>query len=126
MTREIPSQSRETLEVPLIPLASTSLVVWRCLMRPSRFIHRHLLCLYGFGLGGAAIDHMLRQNRLRPLPRSRQKISRHATGEEDGASFNLASPARGLAQRARRQLVPPEVRIFVQHSRQVSVALRLL
>jgi hypothetical protein len=56
MTREIPSQSRETLEVPLIPLASTSLVVWRCLMRPSRFIHRHLLCLYGFGLGGAAID----------------------------------------------------------------------
>jgi hypothetical protein len=87
----------------IIPLAPTYLAAWRCSMRP-----------------------MQRQNRLRPAPRSRRKICRRAMGEEDGASFNLASPARGLVQRARRQLVPPEVRIFVQRPRQVSVALRLL
>src|SRR6516165_6591276 len=31
--REIPSQSREALEVRFIPLASTCPVAWRCLMR---------------------------------------------------------------------------------------------
>src|SRR5258708_27934972 len=30
---------------------------------------------------------MLQQNRLRPAPRSRQKISRHAMAEEGGASL---------------------------------------
>jgi len=40
---------------------------------------------------------------LRPAPRSRRKISRRAMGEEGGASFNLASPARALAhQRSNR------------------------
>jgi hypothetical protein len=44
-----------------------------------------------------------RENRSRPAPRSRRKISRRAMGEEGGASFNLASPARALAhQRSNR------------------------
>src|SRR5712672_2415113 len=46
---------------------------------------------------------MPRENRSRPAPRSRRKISRRAMGEEGGASFNLASPARALAhQRSNR------------------------
>ena len=40
---------------------------------------------------------------LRPAPRSRRKISRRAMAGEDGASFNLASPACALArQRSNR------------------------
>jgi hypothetical protein len=86
MTREIPSQSRETLEVPLIPLALTSLVAWRCLMRPVSLHPSSFALPPWLRPRSNGHRHRRRQNRLRPAPRSRQKISRHAMAEEGGAS----------------------------------------
>jgi hypothetical protein len=76
------------------PLPSTCPVAWRYLMRhvslhPSSFALPPWLRPRSNGH-----KRMPRQNRLRPSPRSRRKICRRAMGEEDGASFNLASLAR--------------------------------
>src|SRR6516164_8065486 len=86
--REMPSQSREALEVRFIPLASTCPVAWRCLMRhvslrPSSFA-------WPPGLRPRSNGHrrMPRQNRLRPSPHSLRKICRRAMGEAGGESFD--------------------------------------
>src|SRR5215831_19171413 len=92
--REIPSQSREALEVWLIPLASTCPVAWRCLMRHVSLHPSSFALPPGLRPRSSGHRHMPRQNRLCPVRRSRRKISRRAMAEEDGASFNLAWPAR--------------------------------
>src|SRR5262245_57586216 len=86
--REIPSQSREALEVRLIPLASTCPVAWRCLMRHVS-LHPSSFALPP-GLRPRSNGHrrMPRQNRLRPSPHSLRKICRRAMGEAGGASFD--------------------------------------
>src|ERR1700730_4007218 len=88
---EIPRQSHE---VRLTPPASTCPVAWRCLMRLVSLHPSSFALLQWLRPRWSGHRHMLRQNRLRPAPRSRRKISRRAMGEEGGASFNLASPAR--------------------------------
>src|SRR5215813_7027188 len=86
--REVPSQSREALEVRFIPLASTCPVAWRCLMRHVS-LHPSSFALPP-GLRPRSNGHrrMPRQNRLRPSPHSRRKICRRAMGEEGGESFD--------------------------------------
>jgi hypothetical protein len=44
-------------------------------------------------------------------------------GEEGDVSFNLGSPARGLAQRARRPLGDAKIRVSIERPRQVSMKL---
>src|ERR1700757_4425449 len=82
--REIPSQSREVLEVRFIPLASTCPVAWRCLMRHVS-LHPSSFALPP-GLRPRSNGHrrMPRQNRLRPSPHSLRKICRGAMGEAGG------------------------------------------
>src|SRR5262245_1766922 len=99
--REVPSQSREALEVRFIPLASTCPVAWRCLMRhvslhPSSFALPPWLRPRSNGH-----RRMPRQNRLRPSPHSLRKICRRAMGEAGGASFDHLVGA-GRATRAAR------------------------
>src|SRR5215813_5893428 len=86
--REIPSQSREALEVRFIPLASTCPVAWRCLMRHVS-LHPSSFALPP-GLRPRSNGHrrMPRQNRLRPSPHSLRKICRRAMGEAGGESFD--------------------------------------
>src|SRR6516162_4126114 len=86
--REIPSQSREALEVRFIPLVSTCPVAWRCLMRHVS-LHPSSFALPP-GLRPRSNGHrrMPRQNRLRPSPHSLRKICRRAMGEAGGESFD--------------------------------------
>src|SRR5262249_1671398 len=86
--REIPSQSREALEVRFIPLVSACPVAWRCLMRHVS-LHPSSFALPP-GLRPRSNGHrrMPRQNRLRPSPHSLRKICRRAMGEAGGESFN--------------------------------------
>src|SRR5262249_22797591 len=86
--REIPSRSREALEVRFIPLASTCPVAWRCLMRHVS-LHPSSFALPP-GLRPRSNGHrrMPRQNRLRPSPHSLRKICRRAMGEAGGESFD--------------------------------------
>src|SRR5215472_11851373 len=86
--REIPSPSREALEVRFIPLASTCPVAWRCLMRHVS-LHPSSFALPP-GLRPRSNGHrrMPRQNRLRPSPHSLRKICRRAMGEAGGESFD--------------------------------------
>src|SRR6266540_469766 len=86
-----------------IPTASTSTVAWRCWMRsvslhPSSFALPPWLRLRSSGH-----RRTLRQNHLRPAPRSRRKISRRAMGEAGGASFHLPHRSRRM-DRALRSL----------------------
>jgi hypothetical protein len=81
-------RSREALEAGFIHLASTCPVTWRCWMRhvslhPSSFDLPPWLRTRSNGH-----RRMPRQSRLRPSPRSRQKICRRAMGEEGGESFD--------------------------------------
>src|SRR5215467_14297256 len=103
--REIPSQSREALEVRFIPLASTCPVAWRCLMRHVS-LHPSSFALPP-GLRPRSNGHrrMPRQNRLRPSPHSLRKICRRAMGEAGGESFDHlvgAAEQRGWNREAER------------------------
>jgi hypothetical protein len=79
-----------------IPLPSTCPVAWRYLMRHVSLHPSSFALPLWLRPPSSGHRHMPRQNRLRPALRSRRKISRRAMGEEDGASFNLASLARVL------------------------------
>src|SRR5262249_12289469 len=81
-------------EVGLIPLASTCPGAWRWLMRHVSLPPSSFSLPLWLRPRSSGHRHMPRQNRLRPAPRSRRKISRRARGKEGGASFNLARPAR--------------------------------
>jgi len=87
-------QSYEASEVWLIPLASTCPVAWRYLMRHVSLHPSSFALPLWLRPRSSGHRHMPRQNRLRPVLRTRRKISRRAMAEEDGASFNLAWPAR--------------------------------
>jgi hypothetical protein len=87
-------QSYEASEVWLIPLASTCPVAWRYLMRHVSLHPSSFALPLWLRPRSSGHRHMPRQNRLRPALRTRRKISRRAMGQEDGASFNLAWPAR--------------------------------
>src|SRR6266513_428810 len=81
-------RSREALEAGFIHLASTCPVTWRCWMRhvslhPSSFALPPWLRPRSNGH-----RRMPRQNHLRPSPRSRRKICRHAMGQEGDESFD--------------------------------------
>src|SRR6266567_3552716 len=86
--REIPSQSREALEIRFIPLPSTCPVAWRYLIRHVS-LHPSSFALPP-GLRPRSNGHrrMPRQNRLRPSPHSLRKICRRAMGEAGGESFD--------------------------------------
>ena len=72
--REIPSQSREALEVRFIPLASTCPVAWRYLMRHVSLHPSSFALPLWLRPRSSGHRHMPRQNRLRPVLRSRRKI----------------------------------------------------
>src|SRR5262245_36072691 len=111
MREEIPSQSREALEVRFIPLASTCPVAWRCLMRHVS-LHPSSFALPP-GLRPRSNGHrrMPRQNRLRPSPHSLRKIYRRAMGEAGGESFDHLVGAADKRQRNREaeRLRGPEI-----------------
>src|SRR5260370_14369434 len=123
--REIPSQSREALEVRFILLASTCPVAWRCLMRHVS-LHPSSFALPP-GLRPRSNGHrrMPRQNRLRPSPHSLRKICRRAMGEEGGASFDHLVGAREQrrrnfdAQRTRGRQIDDELKFGGLHHGQV-------
>jgi hypothetical protein len=94
LKRSLVRGSREASEARLIPLASTCPVAWRYLMRHVSLHPSSFALPLWLRPRSSGHRHMPRQNRLRPALRSRRKISRRAMGEEDGASFNLASLAR--------------------------------